>query len=48
MTGEELIAYIQNHFLEDYTFTVQHETGGSAYPISEIYEDREQHTVELY
>ena len=48
MTGTELIAYIQNNQLEDYTFIVRHETGEGAYPITEITENHNEGTVELY
>ena len=48
MTGIELITFIQNNHLEDYTFIVSHETGESAYPITETYKNHEQRTVELY
>lgn len=48
MTGAELIAYIQNNRLEDYTFVVSHETGECAYPITEITENHSEGTVELY
>ena len=47
MTGEELIAYIQRNHLEDYTFTVCHETGEDSYPIRETDEDHEKKRVEL-
>ena len=48
MTGTELIAYIQNNQLEDYTFIVRHEIGEGAYPITEITENHNEGTVELY
>ena len=37
MTGQELILYIQSNHLEEYTFTISHEVGESAYPIMETY-----------
>jgi len=48
MTGEELIEYIQRNHLEDYTFTVSHETGEDSYPIIAACEDHEKKTVELF
>ncbi len=48
MTGTELIAYIQNNQLEDYTFIVSHETGEGAYPITEITINHNEGTAELY
>lgn len=47
LTGAELIAYIQNNQLEDYTFVVSHETDEGAYPIMETIENHNEKTVEL-
>lgn len=47
LTGAELIAYIQNNQLEDYTFVVSHETGEGAYSIKEVIENHNEGTIEL-
>ena len=47
MTGRELIEYIQNNNLEDYTIEVCHETGESSYPIRDIEVDHMLKTFEL-
>ena len=48
MTGEEIIEYIRNNHLEDYTFIVSHETGESAYDVSEFSVDHDHKEVEIF
>ena len=48
MTGSELIWIIEHNHLEDYDFTVSHDTGMGAYSVEgfEIVEETKE--VELY
>lgn len=47
MTGEEIINYIKENHLENYTFIVQHETGEGYFDVMdlEIDENRQEVTV---
>lgn len=47
MTGRELIEFIQNNCLEDYTFEVCHETGEASYPIRDFEIDYELKVCEV-
>lgn len=47
MTGEDLIEYIINNHLEDYTFVVSHEQGESAYDVMELRIDEIYREVEV-
>lgn len=45
MTGEEIITYIRENHLEDYTFVVQHETGEGYYDVRDLEVDEDCHEV---
>lgn len=47
MTGRELIEYIVNNHLEDYTIEVSHEIGESSYPVREVEVNNEEKTIEV-
>ena len=47
MTGKEIIEYIENNRLEDYTFVVCHEQGESAYDVMELCIDEIHREVEV-
>lgn len=47
MTGKEIIEYIKNNHLEDYTFVVSHEQGESAYDVMELCIDEIYREVEV-
>ena len=47
MTGQELIEFIQNNHLENYTVEVCHEIGESSYPVRDVETDHTLKTIEV-
>ncbi len=48
MLGEEIIEFIKENHLEDYSFIVSHETGEGGYDVSEFIIDHNRREVEIY